>query len=485
MGPLNPRMKKELTEARQIDIHYPVDWTTLGEYLSKLETRGVSTNVASFVGATTVRTHVLGERDVQPTAGRTRRDAQPRRDGHGGRRAGRGLVAHLRAGLLRQDRRADGAVHRGRPLQRHVHHAPAQRGRPGGRGGARRLIDIARAVRQRRPRSITSSSPASDNWGKLDKVIALVEAARRAGVRITANMYIYTAGATGLDAAMPPWVQDGGLEAWIERLRDPADPRARHRRDARPSACLGEPARARRLADKVLLLGFKNPKLEASDRQDAGSVAEERGSVARGYRHRPGDRGRHPRRHGLLPDVGRERAAPGRAALDELRLRRAGHGARGSVPAVESTSARLRQLCPAAGPLRARRESHHAGGRRASPERAAGAESRRRGPRPAEGRLLRRRRGVRSAKIQDHATFEKPHQFSTGVSQVLVNGELSLKAGVPTGATAGRFVHGRAWTGRDGGGCRTSSLDWPKHEFHPEHPLTVAQNLPREMLIYR
>jgi N-acyl-D-amino-acid deacylase len=65
-------------------------------------------------------------------------------------------------------------------------------------------------------------------------------------------------------------------------------------------------------------------------------------------------------------------------------------------------------------------------------------------------------------KIQDHATFEKPHQFATGVSEVLVNGEIALKTGVPTGATAGRFVRGRAWTGRDGGGCRASSRDWPQ-----------------------
>ena len=466
MGPLNERMK-ELAVARQIDIHYPVDWTTLGEYLAKLEARGVAQNVASFVGATTVREYVLGERDVQPTAAEldAMRSLVRQAMEEGALGVGSSLI-YAPASYAKTPELVALVTEAGRCGGMYITHMRSEGDRV--IESVQETIDIAR--QSGAPAEIYHLKLAGrGNWGKLDEVIAMIEAARRSGVRITTDMYTYVGGATGLDAAMPPWVQDGGLEAWIERLRDPAGPRARHHGDARPCACVGEPARARRRRPDPAAQ-FQEPEVEAADRPYAGFGGQGARSVAGGCSHRPRDRGRLARRHGLHADVGGERASPGRAALDELRVRRGGHDARGRIPAVESAPARLRQFRQVL--ARYVRDEH-----------AITLEDavRRLSALPAQNLAIADRGMLKDGyfadvvvfdpqKIQDHATFEKPHQFATGVSEVLVNGQLALKAGVPTGATAGRFVRGRAWTGHDGGGCRASSRDWPQHEFHPEHP---------------
>ncbi len=163
------------------------------------------------------------------------------------------------------------------------------------------------------------------NWGKIDAAIAHVEAARASGQRITADMYTYTAGATGLDAAMPTWVQSGGLEAWIKRMKDPAV-RARLVKEMRtPSQdwenlllLAGQPRQG--AADRV-----QEPEAEAAHRQDPRRGGEDARQEPRGNRDGPGHRGRQPRRHGLFPDERGQREARGRAAVDELRL---GRGAR-------------------------------------------------------------------------------------------------------------------------------------------------------------
>ena len=146
MGPLNDEMKR-LGKSRQGDFKYEIDWTTLGEYLTKLEKKGISPNVASFVGATSVRVHVLGEDDVDPTPAQLAemREAGPR--GHGGRRHGRRLLADLCARQLRRDARADRPGRGGRQVRRHVHQPHAQRGRPAGRGGRRADRDLAQVRR--------------------------------------------------------------------------------------------------------------------------------------------------------------------------------------------------------------------------------------------------------------------------------------------------------------------------------------------------
>ena len=211
MGPLNPAMKAQMVE-REIDIKYPVTWTTLGEYLTGLERKGIAPNVASFVGAPTVRTYVLGEGDVQPTAPQLE---QMRALVHQAMEEGAlGLTTMLiyaPATYARTPELIALAQESARCGGIYTTHMRSEGDRI--ESAVQETIQIAGA----------SGAPAEiyhfkisgkDNWGKLDGVIATIEQARAAGVRITANMYSYTAGATGLDAAMPSWVQNGGLEAW-------------------------------------------------------------------------------------------------------------------------------------------------------------------------------------------------------------------------------------------------------------------------------
>jgi len=456
MGPLNDRMKRQGVE-RQADIHYPVDWTTLGEYLAKLEARGVAPNVASFVGATTVRDYVLGERDVQPTA--TELEEM------------RGLV-----------RRAmeDGAMGVGSSLI----YAPAsyaktpelialvaEAGRCGGmyithmRSEGDRLVEaVAETIEIAR----ASGAPAEiyhlkaagrANWGKLDQVISMVDEARRQGVRVTADMYTYVRGATGLDAAMPPWVQDGGLEAWIERMRDPAV-RARVIKEMRDPSQGWENLYLHAGAEGTLLLAFKNPKLKPLTGRTLASVAEERGvspedaaidlviedgsRVGVAYTLMSED---NVRRETALPWMSFGSDAEAMAPQGVFLLSNPHPRAYGNFARVLARYVR----------------EEHALTLEDAVHRLSGL--------PAQNLSLADRGLLKKGyyadvvvfdpkTIQDHATFEKPHQYSTGVSEVLVNGQLAIKDGVPTGAKPGRFVRGRGWTGYPGGGCRASSRDW-------------------------
>ena len=273
-GPLHPERKK-LEVQRQGDIKYPIRWTTLGEYLTYLTNKGITPNVASFIGATTVRVHELGEKDVDPTPEQLDR---------------------MRA--LVRDAMKEGALGVGSSMI----YAPAsyaetpelvaitsEAGKCGGmyishmRSEGDRLLE---AIDELITISRESGAPAEiyhlkqagqTNWGKLGEVIKRVEAARAAGQRITADMYTYTAGATGLDAAMPTWVQAGGLEEWIKRLKDPAV-RARLITEMRtPSKDWENLLLGTGSPDKVLLISFKNPKLKHLTGKTLGEVARMRG----------------------------------------------------------------------------------------------------------------------------------------------------------------------------------------------------------------
>ena len=220
-------------------------WNTLAEYLAHLERRGVAPNVASFVE----RVDGAPQRDRPRKPRRHRRrtapdaGARPARDGRG--RPRRDLVPHLCAGDLREDGRADRAEPGGRALRRDVHRAHAQRGRPLPRGHRR---DDPHRARGRRPgRDLPPEGAGQANWPKLDAALAKIEAARKDGLRITADMYTYPAGATGLDACMPPWAQSGGYDALFRAcFAIPDTRRADPRRDGRRPRRLGEPLRRRR-----------------------------------------------------------------------------------------------------------------------------------------------------------------------------------------------------------------------------------------------
>ena len=243
-GPWNAEMKR-LRKEGQGDVQYDIAWTTLAEYLAHLEKKGISPNVASYIGATTVREHVVGP-GRPPGHGRgARGDARARAPGDGGGRPRHRLVAHLRAGDLRVHRGARSSSARPRrPISgKYISHMRSEGDRLAGGGG--------RADPHRREAQVPAEiyhlkAGGQGNWPKMDAVIAKVEAARREGLKITADMYTYTAGATGFDACLPPWAHDGGPDAVFARLQDPTHARAHRRRDQDARPGLGEPVRPRR-----------------------------------------------------------------------------------------------------------------------------------------------------------------------------------------------------------------------------------------------
>ena len=291
------------------------------------------------------------------------------------------------------------------------------------------------------------------NWSKLDPAIAKVTDARAAGQRITADMYTYTAGATGLDAAMPPWVQSGGLEAWIQRMKDPAV-RARLVKEMRTPTndwenlmlLTGSP-------DKVLLIAFKNPKLKPLTGKTLGEVARMRGKspeeTAMDLVIEDGSRvgtvyflmsEDNVKREVDLPwmSFGSDEAseAPEGVFLKSSSHPRA-YGNFARVLAEYVRKDRVAQL-----PDAIRRLSSL----------------------PATNLGIRQRGSLKPgyyadvvvfdpARIQDHATFEKPKQLATGVDDVFVNGTQVWRDGKHTGARPGRFVRGPGWPGWPGGGA--------------------------------
>ncbi|HKH46427.1 MAG TPA: D-aminoacylase, partial [Thermoanaerobaculia bacterium] len=219
MGPLNDAMKKE-TKAQQGDIKFDVTWTTLGEYLDQLVGRGISPNVASFVGATSVRVHELGYADRPPTPEELERMKALVRQAmeEGALGVGSSLI-YAPAFYAKTDELVALCEVAGQSGGMYISHMRSEGNRI--EPAVDELIEIAR--RAKLPAEIYHLKfGGRQNWGKIDKVLQKIEEARASGLRITADMYTYTAGATGLDAAMPPWVQEGGYEAWAGRLKDPA-----------------------------------------------------------------------------------------------------------------------------------------------------------------------------------------------------------------------------------------------------------------------
>ena len=349
MGPLNARMKEELVGG-QGDLKFPLAWTTLGEFLEHLEKKGISPNVASFVGATTVRIHELGYADRPPTDEELARMKelvrQAMREGALG--VGSSLI-YAPAFYAKTPELIELCKAAAEFGGMYISHMRSE--------GARlleaidELIQIAREAKV--PAEIYHFKAAGrDNWPKSAAAIAKVEAARAQGLRITADMYTYPAGATGLVATMPPWVQEGGYDAWAARLRDPKI-RKRLRREMETPTNEWENFFTGAGPDGILLAGFKKPCAQAAGRQAAQRRREAARHVSCRHGHGSRRRGRQPRRSGVLPDGGREPETDRRAAVDEFCVGCRIDRARGTVPRVEAASAHVWQLRPAAREVRA------------------------------------------------------------------------------------------------------------------------------------
>jgi N-acyl-D-amino-acid deacylase len=456
MGPLTPKMK-QLAEQRQIDIHYKIDWTTLGQYLEKLEKQGISPNVTSFVGATTVRVHELGEENIAPTAAQLARMQalvkQAMEEGAVG--VGSSLIYSPATyaktpeliALMREAAACGGMyISHMRNEGNHVLDALDE------------LIEISK--QSGAPAEIYHMKVAGkQNWDKLTPMIAKIEAARAAGNRITANMYTYQAGATGLDAAMPPWVQEGGLEKWIARLKDPAV-RARVIAEMRNPNTAWDNLYALAGPNGTLMLSFKNPELKPLTGKRLSEIAAMRHES-------PEDTAIDL----VIEDGSRVGVAYFLMSEDntkrELALPYVSFGSDESAEAPEGVFLKSHPHPRAYGNF-VRVLGRYSRDEKVIPLQEA---IRKLSALPASNLSLRDRGMLKvgdfadvvvfdPATVQDHATYDRPQEFATGVSEVFVNGVEALRNGAPTGAHSGRFVRGRAWTGWPDGGCRKSAADW-------------------------
>ena len=456
MGPLNAELKKSVTQ-QQADIHYDVNWNTLGEYLTQLQKKGIAPNIASFVSAGTIREYVLGENNVQPDAQQLQ---QMRALVHQAMEEGAlGLTTALIYNpytYAQTPELAALASESGRCGGMYIAHMRSEGDRL--LEAVRETIDIAR--QSGAPAEIYHLKVAGrNNWGKLDEVLREVNAARASGTRITADMYVYTAGATGLDASMPSWVQEGGLDKWLARLQDPAI-RAKVAAEMRAPATTWENLGLAAGPEGMLLLAFKNPSLKPLAGKTLAEVAKLRGLT-------PQDTAMQL----VVEDGSRVGVAYFLMSEDNIRRQVAlpwvSFGSDAPAPAPEGIFLRSSEHPRAYGNF-ARvlakyvREDHVISLQEAIRKLSAF---------PSETLSLRDRGKLRKgyfadvvmfdpATVQDHSTYEKPQQLATGVSNVWVNGVLALKEGEATRNWSGQVVRGRAWTGAPHGGCRGSSQDW-------------------------
>jgi N-acyl-D-amino-acid deacylase len=439
MGPMNADMKR-IETARQGDIKYAIEWTTLGEYLSYLERRGVAVNVASFVGAATVRVHELGEGDVDPNPEQlARMQALVRRAmDEGALGVGSSLI--YAPASFAETGELVALMQAAAPCGgRYISHMRSEGDAI--EAAVDELIAIARASNS--PAIIYHLKQAGrDNWGKQAAVLAKVEAARGEGLDISANMYTYPAGATGLDAAMPTWVQAGGYEAWASRLRDPAV-------RARVAAEMKAPGKGWEnlyfhagSAERIVLVGFKNEALKPLTGKTLAQVATLRGTTPE------------ETAMDLVVEDG-SRVGTIYFLMDEANVARQtalpwmSFGSDGEAPAAEGVFLKSNPHPRAYGNF-ARLLGKYVREEKRLPlaqavHQMSGFAARQVGL-SGRGEL---KSGMAAdivvfdpATIADRATFESPHHYAVGMRDVIVNGVAVLKDGEPTAARPGRFLKG-------------------------------------------
>jgi N-acyl-D-amino-acid deacylase len=442
MGPLNDSMKKELVE-QQGDIKFPVDWTTLGQYLERLVARGISPNVASFVGATTLRIHEIGYADRPPTEDEMARMKdlvrQAMREGALG--VGSSLI-YAPAFFAKTPELIELAKAASESGGMYISHLRSEGNEL--LGAVEELITIAGVANV--PAEIYHLKAAGQkNWPKMDEVIEKIESARAAGLKVSADMYTYTAGATGLDAMMPPWVQEGGFKKWKERLQDPAIRQKLISDMVMPTDEWENLYLLAGAADRVLLAGFKNDALKPLTGKTLAEVAHMRGKS--------------PEETAIelvIEDDSRVESVYFLMSEDNIRKQIA-------LPWVTFDSD-AGSYAPEGAFLKSNPHPRAYGNfarlfaRYVRDEKVITVEEavRRLTSLPAETMKIASRGRLQPgyfadvvvfdpAEIQDHATFEKPHQYATGVAHVFVNGVQVLRDGEHTGAKPGRVVRGPGW----------------------------------------
>ena len=444
MGPLNEEMKKGM-RAQMFDYTFEIPWTTLGEYLDHLEKKGISCNVASFVGATSVRIHELGMANRPPTPEELNRMKKLTREAmeEGALGIGASLI-YAPANYSSTEELIELCREASAYGGMYITHMRSEGNNIF--GAIEETIRIAREAKI--PAEIYHLKVAGkDNWNKIDSVLNKIEKANEEGLKITADMYTYTAGATGLDAAMPPWVQEGGIKEWIRRLKDPSIRKKVANEMRRSSTTWENLLQMSGSPDNVLLVGFANDSLKKFTGKTLAEMATMHGKspeetamdlvitdgtrVATVYFMMSED---NVRRQIKLPYVSFGSDAES-SAPEGVFLKSSTHPrAYGNFARLLSKYVREEKVIPLQEAIRRLTSL------------------------PA-GNLKIRKRGTLAPgnfadvvvfdadKIQDHATFEKPMQYATGMVYVFVNGTMVLSKGEHTGATPGRAVRGPGWVG--------------------------------------
>ena len=433
-----------LSEAMKAEYDTPPEWTTLGEYLEFLERKGVSPNVASFIGATTLRIHQVGFEDRAPTDKEMENMRVLVKEGmeEGAMGIGSSLI-YAPAFYSSTEELIELCKVASDYGGMYISHMRSESNRL--LQALDELIQIAEEANI--PAEVYHlKAGGKKNHYKMDLAIAKMDSARAAGLYITADMYNYTAGATGLDASMPPWVQEGGYDKWAERLQDP-EIRTRVKAEMQEDTDDWENLGLLAGYDNVLFSGFRNTDLRQYIGKTLTEVAEMRGispeETAMDLVVEDGSRvdvvyflmsEENVKKQIRVPYVSFDSDAGSIAPEGDFLKYNPHPRAYGNFARLLGKYVRDEKVIPL----------HEA------IYRLSGL--------PATNLKIRHRGFLREgyyadvvvfdpATIQDHATFENPHQYSTGVYHVFVNGEQVLKDGEHTGATPGRVVRGPGWTG--------------------------------------
>src|SRR6266705_6939198 len=439
MGPVNDRVREHMIR-QQTDIKYDIKWKTLAEYLQYLEKRGISCNVASFLGATTVREYVIGFEDKQPTPQQLdqMRELVRKEMEAGALGIGTSLI-YPPAFYAKTEELIELCKVAAKYQGKYISHMRSE--------GNRLLEALDELIRISREAGIPAEvyhikAAGRQNWGKIGDLLSRIEAAQKEGLKITADMYTYTAGGTGLDACLPPWTEDGGYPALFKRLRDPATREKIAAQVKTPTYEWENVYIAAGGPDRILLVGFKSEKLKPLTGKTLAAVAEMRGKDPIST---------------IMDLISEDESRIGTIYFEmseenikkELAKPWISFGSDEASQAPEGVFLKSNPHPRAYGNF-ARVLGKYVRDEKVIPMKEA---IRRLSGQPATNLGLDHRGFLKEGMfadlvvfdpvtIADRATFEKPHQYAVGVKHAFVNGVQVIKDGDHTGAKPGRALWG-------------------------------------------
>lgn len=439
MGPLNDEMKKRRLES-QGDLKVNIEWTTLAEYLQHLEKRGMSQNVASFIGAPTIREYVIGLEDKPPTPAQLDQMRElVRREMEAGALGITTALIYPPAFFAKTEELIELCKVAAKYKGKYTAHMRSE--------GAQLIEAVQETIRISREAGLPAEiyhlkASGEANWSKMDEVFRMIEDARRKGVKITADMYTYPAGGTGLDASLPPWVFDGGRDAAYKRLQDPETRKKIAGEVRTPSNHWENLYLLSGSPDRIVLASFRNDSLKPLTGKTLAEVAKMRGKD------------------------------PIETIMDLLLEDRSRIGTIYFLMSEDNIRKQIRQPWVSFGSDAASIATEGVFLKSAAHPRAYGNFARLLGKYVRDEKIISLTEAVRRLTslpatnlglkdrgllqpgmfadvvifnpqtIADRATFENPHQYSVGVRDVFVNGQHVLKNGQNTGAKPGRALYG-------------------------------------------